>query len=81
MEDKSYNQSLLYSQNEQLWLYIQDLINANKVNNDLMDEEVRKLSDSLKEAQKEKYKIAEQLVLARQSKQVWVVDFRTLCLK
>lgn len=69
-EEKERTQSLLYSQNEQLWTYIQDLLEANKANAQLMRGEVVKLHVELKNAHRERFNIAEKLQLARNSKQM-----------
>jgi multidrug efflux pump subunit AcrA (membrane-fusion protein) len=72
IEEKEETQNLLYTQNEQLWAYIQQLMQANKANAQLMREEVLKLHTELKVAHQERYNIAEKLQLARNSKQMLV---------
>eukprot|EP01032_Pedospumella_encystans_P007766 gene7766-9274_t len=70
IEEKEETQNLLYTQNEQLWNYIQELMEANKANAQLMRGEVSKLHIELKNAHRERYNIAEKLQLARNSKQM-----------
>jgi hypothetical protein len=70
IEEREDTQNLLYTQNEQLWSYIQDLMEANKANAQLMRGEVLKLHTELKNAHKERFNIAEKLQLARNSKQM-----------
>jgi hypothetical protein len=65
----------LYTQNEQLWLFIQELQDANKTNAHLMRTEVKRYQDELMDAQKERRRIAEQLVTARNSKKVFLSYF------
>lgn len=61
-------QHLLYLQNEQLWHYIQELLQANKSNAQLMRSEVGRLQSELRSVYKERQQLAEQLLLARNSK-------------
>lgn len=70
IEEREDTQNLLYTQNEQLWNYIQELMEANKANAQLMRGEVQKLHTELKNAHRERYSIAEKLQLARNSKQM-----------
>lgn len=70
--EKEETQSLLYNQNEQLWAYIQQLLQANKTNAQVMREEVFKLHKELRAAHQERFNIAEKLQLARNSKQLLV---------
>lgn len=71
-EEREHTQGLLYTQNEQLWAYIQELLEANKANAQLMRGEVVKLHVELKNAHRERFNIAEKLQLARNSKQLLV---------
>jgi hypothetical protein len=48
---------LLHTQNEQLWMYVQDLLEANKANAHLMRGEVLRLHGELKHVHKERYQV------------------------
>ncbi|KAJ1416474.1 hypothetical protein B484DRAFT_154676 [Ochromonadaceae sp. CCMP2298] len=66
--EQAQTQVLLHTQNEQLWMYVQDLLEANKANAHLMRGEVLRLHGELKHVHKERYQVAEKLLLARNSK-------------
>lgn len=68
--DKVETQSLLYRQNEQLWCYIQELLEANKLNAQLMRGEVLRLHEELKVVHGERRSLAEKLQLIKNSKQL-----------
>jgi len=68
--DKVETQSLLYRQNEQLWCYIQELLEANKLNAQLMRTEALRLHEELKSVHNERRSLAEKLQLIKNSKQL-----------
>ena len=68
--DKVETQSLLYRQNEQLWCYIQELLEANKLNAQLMRGEVLRLHEELKTVHSDRRTLAEKLQLIKNSKQL-----------
>lgn len=70
IEEKEATQQQLYQQNEQLWSYIQDLLDANNANTHLMRDEILKLHEELKTVHKERFSIAEKLQLALNSKEM-----------
>ena len=70
IQERTETQALLYSQNEQLWLYIQDLLESSKTNGNMMRQHVLQLHNELKVAHKERFLMAEKLATARDSKQM-----------
>lgn len=70
LQERTTTQALLYSQNEQLWLYIQDLLESSKTNGNMMRKHVLQLHNQLKVAHKERFLMAEKLAKARDSKQM-----------
>jgi hypothetical protein len=71
LEERTEVQALLYQQNEQLWVYIQDLLESNKLNAGLMKNYVGQLHQELAAVHKERYLAAEQLELAKNSKDMF----------
>lgn len=67
IHEKQEIQSLLYHQNEQLWRYIQELLESNKVNAHIMRSEVMKLHLELKDVHRERYQMVEKLQMIRVS--------------
>ena len=65
IHEKQEVQSLLYHQNEQLWKYIQDLLESNKANAHIMRNEVMKLHIELKNVHRERYQMVEKLQMIK----------------
>lgn len=63
-------QDSLYAQNEQLWLYVQELIDCTKVNVVHMRNHSAKLEEELRTAYSERAQVAERLQLAKNAKKV-----------
>lgn len=70
INDRVKNYNSICHQNEQLWAYVQELLEANKFNASISKEQIHKLNEQLREVHKERYLLAEKLFFARDSKQL-----------
>lgn len=70
INERADSQRQVCSQNEQLWQYVEDLLQANQFNAAQMREHVNRINEELRRAHKERYELAERLELARNSKQM-----------
>lgn len=70
VQERTQNYNGLCLQNQQLWNYVQELLEANKFNAAQMREHVHKLNQELHDLHTEKYNLAERLEFARNSKQL-----------
>ncbi len=70
VQDRTENYNLIVQQNQQLWNYITELLEANKGNALKMREYVKNLTDELRTVYRERMEYAEKLELAKNSQEM-----------